>query len=308
MVLDEGGMGLTTIGDVAYARLGVAEKGYVDVKVVLEVNGGHSSRPPAHSGIGIMAELIMALEEHPYTPELATHNPLKGYLQCQAKFSPNEVEPWLRRALFDDENSTGTGRRLSEERGPTVRFSMQTSQAVDIIWGGEKVNALPETVTAIVNYRIAPHDSLKIVKHRISKILRPLAQKHCLRFQNFDVDKHDKPTMPSANNSSGILVLQSLNDLSPSPITPTNPANPVWRLFSGTVRQVFENTSTLTGKTVVPVGDIMQGNTDTIHYWNLTQNIYRFSPAREGTRKGIHTTDERVDMMAHAEGMRLYYG
>ena len=52
----------------------------------------------------------------------------------------------------------------------------------------------------------------------------------------------------------------------------------------------------------------MQGNTDTIHYWNLTRNIFRFSPAREGTRKGIHTVDERVDMMAHVEGMRLYYG
>lgn len=52
----------------------------------------------------------------------------------------------------------------------------------------------------------------------------------------------------------------------------------------------------------------MQGNTDTIHYWNLTRNIYRFSPAREGTRIGIHTVDERVDMMAHVEGMRLYYG
>ena len=52
----------------------------------------------------------------------------------------------------------------------------------------------------------------------------------------------------------------------------------------------------------------MQGNTDTIQYWNLTRNIYRFSPAREGTRFGVHTVDEHIDMMAHLEGMRLYYG
>ena len=52
----------------------------------------------------------------------------------------------------------------------------------------------------------------------------------------------------------------------------------------------------------------MQGNTDTIPHWDLTRNIYRFSPAREGTRFGVHTVDEHNDMMAHLEGMRLYYG
>ena len=52
----------------------------------------------------------------------------------------------------------------------------------------------------------------------------------------------------------------------------------------------------------------MQGNTDTIQYWNLARNIYRFSPAREGTRFDVHTVDEHMDMMAHLKGMRLYYG
>lgn len=87
MVLDEGGMGLTTLGDVVYARPGIAEKGYFDAKLVIEVKGGHSSRPPAHSGIGIMAELIVALEGHPYTSVLTVQNPLRGYLEYQAKFS-----------------------------------------------------------------------------------------------------------------------------------------------------------------------------------------------------------------------------
>ena len=59
------------------------------------------------------------------------------------------------------------------------------------------------------------------------------------------------------------------------------------------IRQVFEDIEALAGKKV------MQGNTDTIQYWNLTRNIYRFSPAREGTRFGVHTVDEDIDMMAH---------
>lgn len=309
MVLDEGGMGLTTVGGVVYARPGIAEKGYMDAKLVIEIKGGHSSRPPAHSGIGIMAELIVALEEHPYAPVLTMKNPLKGYLECQAKFSPREVEPWLTRALLDDEDGVSIGRRLSEERGPMARFSMQTSQAVDIVRGGDKVNALPETVTATVNYRIAPHNSLKMVKNQITDLLGPIAHKHGLKLQYFGQNHSDDHSATDVTKySTGTLFLYSLNDLPPSPISPTAPNIKVWNLFSATIRQVFENTTTLAGKTVIPVGDIMQGNTDTIHYWNLTRNIFRFSPAREGTRKGIHTVDERVDMMAHVEGMRLYYG
>lgn len=328
-VLDEGGMGLTTMGDMVYARPGIAEKGYMDAKLTLEVNGGHSSRPPAHSGIGIMAELVVALENNPYLPILTAENPLRGVLECQAKFSPNNISPWISRALSDGTSGVEIGKRLSKERGPMARFSMQTSQAVDIIQGGQKINALPESVTAIANYRIASHDSLDLVKNRITSVVFPIAQKHGLALHGFShnqsaaVEKTDrswllsnmfggiinvKQVLGSSRNFVGSLSLASVHNLSPSPITPTNIENGVWSLFSATIRQVFENTTTLVGKTVIPVGDIMHGNTDTIHYWNLTKDIYRFSPAREGTRLGIHTVDEHLDMDTHIEGLRFYYG
>ena len=65
LIFDEGGMGLTTVGDYVYARPGVAEKGYMDAELILETSGGHSSRLPEHSGIGIIAEMIVALEQNP---------------------------------------------------------------------------------------------------------------------------------------------------------------------------------------------------------------------------------------------------
>ena len=313
LILDEGGMGLTTVGDYVYARPAVAEKGYMDAQLILETSGGHSSQPPAHSGIGIIAEMIVALEQNPYTPVLTKENPLRGFLECQAKYTPGELEPWLRRSLQRDDDGTEIGKRLADERGPQIRYSMQTSQAVDIIKGGDKVNALPETVFAIVNYRIAPHDSLAIVKSKIANLLEPVARKHNVKVQGFGNKssgerRNEGSDNEEAKSSFGTLYLNSLNDLSPSPISPTDIQNPFWHIFSGTIRQVFEDTETLEGKKVVPVGDIMQGNTDTIQYWNLTKNIYRFSPAREGTRFGVHTIDERIDMTAHLEGMRLYYG
>ncbi|KAK8193356.1 putative vacuolar carboxypeptidase Cps1 [Phyllosticta capitalensis] len=301
-IIDEGGMGLTALGDHVYALPGVGEKGYADLLITVSVDGGHSSRPPPHTGIGIMAELISELEANPYSPRLTQDNPFRGLLECQAKYSPKEVEPWLRHALSSrhtDEKRLGT--RLAKAREDD-RFIIQTSQAVDIIRGGEKVNALPEMVTAAVNYRIASHDSVEKVKERAAKLLRPIAHKHHLSLDAFDFSDS-----PSGKYSAGSVTINTTLYMPPAPISPTTLDNPVWSLFSGTVRQVFEDIPAYKGKTVVPVGDIMTGNTDTRHYWDLTKNIYRFGPSRDGTRFNAHTIDERVEMVAHAEGVRFYY-
>jgi hypothetical protein len=43
------------------------------------------------------------------------------------------------------------------------------------------------------------------------------------------------------------------------------------------------------------------GNIDTKFYWDLTPNIYRFSPMREEGRYNAHMVDERVGMKEHIE-------
>jgi Gly-Xaa carboxypeptidase len=252
MVMDEGGMGLETLGEVVYALPGVAEKGYMDAILTLEVNGGHSSRPPRHSGIGIIAEMIVKLEAHPFKPRLTQENPYRGLLKCQVRYSPHEVEHWLRRALIKNESESLIGTRLAKARGNDVRYSIQTSQAVDIINGGKKANQLPESVTALVNYRIAPHDSLDKVKREVAQLLSPIAHKYGLAVKGFGFDEKE--------TKHGTLLLSSKGDLHPAPISPTNIDDDVWSLFGSTIRQVFEDTDSLKHKMVVPVGDIMTGN------------------------------------------------
>ncbi|KAI9696621.1 MAG: hypothetical protein M1820_008070 [Bogoriella megaspora] len=300
MIVDEGGMGIETTGDVAYALPGVAEKGFMDVILTIETAGGHSSRPPKHTAIGIMAEMIQQLEAHPFSPVLSESNPFRGLLECQVRYTPQAIERWLEKALMKGGSGRDIGPRLVEERGDSVRYLMQTSQAVDIIDGGAKDNALPESVTALVNYRVAVHQSVSEVERSVTELLYPIAENHALNI-NDEVDTDE------SNPASGLFTLSVKDPLSPSPITPTSIEDPIWRLFSATIRQVFESTSHLEDKTVVPVGDIMTGNTDTIHYWDLSDHIYRFTPARTGTRFNAHTVDERVDMDAHIEGIRTYY-
>ena len=78
-------MGLESYGHFAYALLRVAKKGFLDVILTLEVNGGHRLTVPdhliEHTAIGIMAEIIVALEQNPL--RLMKENPFGGFLECQ---------------------------------------------------------------------------------------------------------------------------------------------------------------------------------------------------------------------------------
>ncbi|KAI1482302.1 carboxypeptidase S [Daldinia eschscholtzii] len=302
-VLDEGGMGIQSQGDVLYAYPGVGEKGYYDIQLTLEVKGGHSSRPPRHTGIGIMADAIVALENEPYAPRLTHSNPFRRVLECRTKYSPEAVQPWLRDALLSGDEYE-IAKKLAEEE-TEEKWLLQTSQAIDVINGGIKVNALPENVEFQVNHRIALHESAQYIDSHIQKVLDPIIRKYDLELHFNTRNGSDSEELDTETISSGILKAKGLQVIDIAPISATD--NNVWRIFSGTIRHIFESTESGTGKTVVPAGNIMTGNTDTVHYWNLTDNIYRFTPSRNGTRLNQHGIDERMGLTAHLEGIRLYY-
>ncbi|KAI1377764.1 putative vacuolar carboxypeptidase Cps1 [Hypoxylon crocopeplum] len=300
-VLDEGGMGIQSQGDVLYAYPGVGEKGYYDIQLILDIKGGHSSRPPKHTGIGIMADAIVALENEPYSPRLTQSNPFRRVLECRTRYSPEAVQPWLRDALLSGSEGK-IAEKLAEEE-TEEKWLVQTSQAIDVITGGVKVNALPESVQLQVNHRVALHESVQEINRHVREVLAPVVRKYELHVEGFNTSSAEAFGLGTA--SSGTLEMRSLQTLDPSPISPTD--NGVWAVFSGTLRHIFETTESGQGKITVPVGNIMTGNTDTVHYWGLTRNIYRFTPSRNGTRLNQHGIDERMGITAHLEGLRLYY-
>jgi len=316
-ILDEGGMGLQSLEDpseVLYALPGVGEKGSLDLVMELAVPGGHSSIPPSHTGIGIVAEILYELERQElFSPRLDPSHPSHGMLECQARYSPQHVEPWLVDKLAAGD-AEALGEAVAQSRGPAVRYTLQTSQAVDLIRGGVKTNALPEKISAVVNYRVALHMTPDELRERAVRIISPIAKSH-------NVSLHvDFPVADSKDNFFGgegdrTLILSPLNEpLSPAPISPSNPlSSKVWARFAGVARSVFEShpnpiIKTKSSPTVVVTGDIMTGNTDTRFYWSLSENIYRWSPSRAGGTFNIHTVDERIRLDVHLEGLMLYYG
>ncbi|KAJ6157562.1 hypothetical protein N7470_005154 [Penicillium chermesinum] len=318
-LLDEGGMGLSSLGgdsdsaeEILYALPAVGEKGNTDLVLELAVPGGHSSIPPAHTGIGIIAEILYELERQElFTAKLDSSHPTYGKLECQARYSPERDAESLAEAV-------------SQSRGSRIRYTLQTSQAADLISGGVKTNALPEKISAIVNYRVALHQTPDLVRERAVRIISPIAERHNISI----IQKYPGVPNKPIEHPDRTLTLYSLSEpLAPAPISPTDPlSSKVWARFAGVTRSVFEShpdptkrQSSLAHGTeseevvesvprVVVTGDVMTGNTDTRFYWSLTENIYRWSPSREGTALNIHTVDERVQLDAHLEGIMLYYG
>lgn len=276
IILDEGGMGLQQIDDVLYALPGVMEKGHVDIWFALHVAGGHSSIPFPHTGIGIMSEFVVALESNPYTPKLIKDSPIYNHYVCQARYSP-KAEPKVTKLLAKGELKELAKELASQDR--STNYRLQTSQAVDYIGGGQKINAMPEVVTLGVNYRVAPQDSIGKVMHNIVQYIKPIAKKYGLNIKAFEADEEYASYVAEEEGSFAVmttegfveplyevdynatLVLTSSQKTQVAPVSPSVDDD-VWDVFSGTIQHAFA----FDGGKVVPVGELMTGNTDTRHY------------------------------------------
>ncbi|KAK1623651.1 peptidase family M20/M25/M40 [Colletotrichum phormii] len=319
LVLDEGGMGLQQLDSgTLYALPAVMEKGHVDIWINLHVTGGHSSVPFPHTGIGIVSEMVVALESNPYAPQLTTSSPLYEHMVCQARYSPL-AQPKITQLLEEGDLDALAAELISIDR-PT-HYRLQTSQSVDYFQAGQKINAMPEKIRVGVNYRVAPQNSIPKIQHNVVKYISSIAEKYGIKIKAFEGDEeyakyaalHASKDVGSTKkledgvkplydvDYNGTLFLSRTQATLPAPISPTT--GPIWDLFSGTLQSSFQ----FDGGKVVPVGELMTGNTDTRHYLSLTRNVYRFVPIRNGYTINAHTIDERIKFDAHMEILRFYY-
>ncbi|KAL2808961.1 hypothetical protein BJX63DRAFT_407166 [Aspergillus granulosus] len=309
VILDEGGFGAKPLDDkTLYVMPAVTEKGHVNLNFKLRVRGGHSSVPLPHTGIGIISEIVVALERNPYEPAIIEDSPVHRALTCQARYSP-DAQPKIRQLL-----KAGDLDGLADEfasTSPLARFVVQTSQAVDIIGGGVKINAMPEVVELSVNYRVAPHQRPIHVQRKAVEVISDIVERYGLKVQAYEGDEEYRTIYPTEFEKrtdqfeadyNGTLVITAEGKGEAAPVSPST--GPVWDIFSGTIRHTFA----VRDKTVVPVGYIMTGNTDTVHYLNLSRHVYRWTPIVTGSQgNNIHTVDERIRIEDHMRAVRFYY-
>ncbi|GAA5958380.1 hypothetical protein JCM8115_002448 [Rhodotorula mucilaginosa] len=285
-VLDEGFGGIKNIYDKTFALFAIAEKGAISLKLDVSTPGGHASMPEEHTSIGVLAELIHTLEKHPDHPKIRPSSPLLAELQCYAEYG-NVDKKW-KKQLRSPKQWPKLAQELSREA--SSRSSLMTTQAVDLISGGVKINTLPETATASINYRIEYSSSVEATTSRIRSVLEPVVQRLNLTFDAYGSHADVK------NNVVHLSVVKD-SEIEPAPQTPT--AGAVWDMVAGTTRHIWNDAI------AAPTG--MMANTDTKYSWNLTSSIYRFLPGRLDQIKDFHTVNERAHIDAHLSGIRFFY-
>ncbi|KAJ7778400.1 carboxypeptidase S [Mycena metata] len=291
MIVDEGAGYANNYGG-TFAMPAVAEKGHANVNIEIQTPGGHSSVPPEHTSIGMLAALIVHLENNAPVPVLEVGTTAFEMAQCWAAHAPDM--PGLLKRTILRAGKSHTALKAAEAmllKDPMFKAIVGTTQAVDVISGGVKSNALPEQAVVTVNHRIATQSSVNATITRDAELIRDLAA----RF-NLSVTAYGELLTPAAAASYGSLTLTAPEILEPAPLTPSDA--PAYQLLAGTIRSTFYTTrkdieGANTHISVAP--GMMTGNTDTRYTWDLSRHIYRYNHGNqiEGL-SGIHTVDEHI--------------
>ncbi|KAI1429622.1 peptidase family M20/M25/M40 [Xylaria sp. FL1777] len=296
IIVDEGS-GIADAWGSTFALPGVAEKGAIDVEIIVRMPGGHSSIPPAHSGIGVASELVTLIEAHPYQPHFHAENPFLTFLECGNAYGSEFPSNLKKRLPWKEPSCPAKKDKLALEaakQGDMIKYLFATSLAVDIIDGGVKNNALPERTRILVNHRVNVGDKISEVKAKIAHLAHRVAAKHNLTVQAFT----DEPEIPSS------IKLGTGTTLEPAPVTPTSVDGVTpYGVLSGTTRALY-------GESLLVAPSLMTGNTDTRYYWDLTKHIFRYGPGFDPEQGlslgGIHTVNEKLSVIAHTRGVQWY--
>lgn len=284
LIMDEGSTGIQREFGQSFAMVSVAEKGYLDIAINVSSTGGHASNPPDHNVIGILSEIVVAIEGNSFPGKVTPKNPMFSFLECGAVHAPESSFPdAVRGALSMAARNNSLSQEQLAQALDDMRYYFKTSQSVGKINGGVKINAIPETASTMINLRLAVETSIAEVEAHYEALVKPIAEKHKMAFAGFH-----SPCNPAEKRK---VCMFGLDALEPAPVSPVDAE--AFRILSGTIKNVLKPLGADDQLIVTPY--LMPANTDTKFFWALTRNIYRFTPVNlvENLNRA-HTTDEFI--------------
>ena len=208
-VLDEGSV--VTLGIVPgieqpVALVGTAEKGFLSLELLVEVEGGHSSMPPKETAIGILARAMARVSETPFPATVSP--PVQGFLEHVGPEMPLPervvfANAWLFEPII-----------LRIYQGSASGSALvRTTTAPTILRSGVQFNVLPTEARGTVNFRILPGTTTADVVQEVKRKI-----------------DDDRVLVQPANSFAA----------EPSPVSPDSSAS--FALLTRTIREVFPGT------------------------------------------------------------------
>lgn len=205
-VLDEGlaiTLGMVPMIKKPVALIGTSEKGFISVKLSVEMPGGHSSTPEKESAIILLNRAIYRLVNNPMKAHIT--EPVRDFF----KYIGPEM-PFYAKAIFTNQWLFNSVILKIYEAKSTSNAQIRTTSAPTILTAGVKDNMIPTHAEAVVNFRILPEESSADVLNYLSALI------------------DDKRVVLTP-------IVESLNE--PAPVSPTEAFG--FKTIFTTLRQVY---------------------------------------------------------------------
>jgi carboxypeptidase PM20D1 len=257
-VLDEGSLiakNMISMTDKDLALIGIAEKGFANVRILANGTPGHASMPPDHTAAGLIAKAVYKLEEAPFPVHLT--KTVRSFLKSLIPFVSFPLA-----VVFSNLWFFAPVVKLIFLKSPSTAAMIRTTQAATMLNGSKKDNILPDKAEAIINVRILPGETKLDVLKRMKKVIdAPLVT---VSFTN-EKDASN-PVKESGIGTDGFLKIKE------------------------TVKLIYPE--------VIVSPFLVTATTDSRHYKDITDNIYRFVPMVLNSEdlKKIHGFDESISI------------
>lgn len=260
MALDEGFMIIdpSPLTGKPMGFIGVAEKGYLTLKITASAAGGHSSTPPRDSAAVRLSRALVALDEN-QMPADFSKPPISELFQATAAdmgFMQRMAfaNRWLFQGMIEDQMA-GV---------PAGNAMIRTTTAPTMLTGSAKENVLAQRAIAIVNFRIHPNDTEDDIIAHVERVTAGI--------DGLTIER----------GTSGI------RGEGASPVSPTD--NLAYRVLASAAADAGD------GAPVAP--GLVLGATDGRYATAITDSVYRFAPAvlTPDDLSGFHGTNERLSV------------
>ena len=252
------------------ALIGVAEKGYLSVRITVTAPPGHSSMPP-RPGSSAIALLSAGLDRLEHAPMPAGIRGVAG--EMFGTLAPEMGG--LARVALSNLWLFGPLVQKQLEGGASTNAMLRTTTALTMLQAGNKDNVLPGRAEATVNFRMLPGETREqVLRHVRQQLARVVPE------GQFEVT-----ALPGGKEASQVA--------------PTDSAP--YQMLARTVREVFPDALVAPG--------LMVAGTDSVHYEAISRHVFKFSPIRavSDDLPRFHGTNERLGVAHYANAIRFYH-
>lgn len=179
------------------AMIGIAEKGFANLQLTVELEaGGHSAMPPTETAIGMLANAVAKLSNAPFPGRI------DGATRGLLEYAGPEMT-LFNRILFANLWATSGLIKNNLAKDATSAALIRTTTAPTLFNSGIKDNVLPSQASANINLRILPGETLASVQEYATNLIDNAAVK-----VSIDEAFSSNPSAVSSTTSFGFRVLQ----------------------------------------------------------------------------------------------------